>query len=90
MWRLGLRRNHHLCVSHLRAKRFFITLLEARPKSASRECALGSMTNIARTPTYPREATRETSFHGLAPPHFSGAFELFGHASSVARHKFVD
>jgi len=40
------------------------------------------MTNIARTPTYPREATRETSFHGLAAPHFSGAFELFGHASS--------
>ena len=40
------------------------------------------MTKIARTPTYSRQATRETSFHGLAPPHFSGAFELFGHASS--------
>ena len=39
------------------------------------------MTKIARTPTYSREATRETSFHGLAPPHFSGAFEPFGHAS---------
>ena len=39
------------------------------------------MTKTARTPTYSREATRETSFHGLTPPHFSGAFELFGHAS---------
>jgi hypothetical protein len=39
------------------------------------------MTKIARTPTYSREATRETSFHGLAAPHFSGAFELLGHAS---------
>jgi hypothetical protein len=41
------------------------------------------MTKIARTPTYSRQATRETSFHGLAPPHFSGAFELFGHASRL-------
>ena len=65
----------------LRNQGIFITRLEARPKSASREYALGSMTNIARTPTYPREATRETSFHGLAAPHFSGAFELLGHAS---------
>ena len=40
-----------------------------------------SMTKSARTPTYSREATRETSFHGLALPHFSGAFELFGHVS---------
>jgi len=43
------------------------------------------MTRIARTPTYSREATRETSFHGLTPPHFSGAFELFGHASRGER-----
>ena len=43
----------------------------------------GSMTKIARTPTYSREATRETSLHGLTPPHFSGAFELFGHAHST-------
>ena len=41
------------------------------------------MTKIARSPTYSREATRETSFHGLAAPHFSGAFELFGQASSM-------
>jgi len=48
-----------------------------------------SMTRIARTATYSREATRETSFHGLAPPHFPGAFELFGHASSRLLKKAV-
>jgi hypothetical protein len=46
-----------------------------------------SMTKIARTATYSREATREASFHGLAPPHFSGAFELFGHASGRVMKK---
>ena len=56
-------------------------------KCLSGICIGDSMTKIARTPTYSRQATRETSFHGLALPHFSGTFELFGHVSRSVMKK---